>query len=500
MALTTEQRIAALMEADKAKAAKRARLDPRKVEAVPAQPAASVPKPTPSQQSERIEIKPQPGPQEKFLSTSADICLYGGSAGSGKTFSLVLEPLRHVSNPLFNGIIFRRQGVMVRNPGGLWDESRKLYPLVGAVSKEISMQWTFPSGSPIRFAHLEHPSDVLGYQGAQIVYLGFDELTHFEETQFIYMLSRLRSLSGVKPYVRATCNPDSESWVRSWVDWWIGPDGFPIPERSGVLRWFVRLGDALHWADTKQELIERFGPDVMPMSFTFISAKLTDNPILLKADPNYKAKLLALDRVNRERLLDGNWDTKPSAGMYFRREWFEVVERVPDQTIKSIRYWDRAATKPSETNRDPDWTVGLKFVKLPNKQWVITDIRRIRESALKVEQFILATAGMDGIATTIWLEEDPGAAGKADIANILKLLNQYHTKVNRPTKDKITRALPVSSQCEAGNVKILKGAWNAAFFSESENFPDGKHDDQVDALSGAYTAMSTGTSMFDVLG
>jgi predicted phage terminase large subunit-like protein len=103
-----------------------------------------------------------------------------------------------------------------------------------------------------------------------------------------------------------------------------------------------------------------------------------------------------------------------------------------------------------------------------------------------VEQALLNTAKQDGIVTTVGIEQDPGSAGVSDVSNITRLLSGFTVKVNKPSNDKITRAGPVSAQCEAGNVKLVRGSWNKDFLSELENFPEDNHDDQVDTLSGAF--------------
>ena len=254
-------------------------------------------------------IAPHPGPQSKFLASSADIAIYGGAAGGGKTFALVLEPLRHVHVSNFQAVIFRRTAEQVRTAGGLWDESSGLYPLAGGKGREHTLDWRWKSGATVRFEQLQHEQTKLEYQGSQITLEGWDELTHFTESQFFYLLSRNRSVCGVKPYVRATCNPDSRSWVARLIAWWIDQDsGYAIPERSGVKRWFVRAADRLEWADTRAELQERY-PEQTPKSLTFIPASLDDNPTLLRTDPSYRANLMLLPRVERERLLGGNWKT-----------------------------------------------------------------------------------------------------------------------------------------------------------------------------------------------
>ena len=146
-------------------------------------------------------------------------------AGGGKTWALVFEPLRHIENKDFGFVTFRRTSTQIRNEGGLWDESRKMYSLFGANPVETMLEWRFPSGCKGKFTHLEHEKNVYDHQGAQIPLIMFDELTHFTKFQFFYMLSRNRSTCGVRPYVRATCNPDATSWVRQFIDWYIGPNG-----------------------------------------------------------------------------------------------------------------------------------------------------------------------------------------------------------------------------------------------------------------------------------
>lgn len=443
-----------------------------------------------------MRIEAQPGPQSDFLACSADIAIYGGAAGGGKTFALLIEPLRHYHNERFAGVIFRRSTVQIRNPGGLWQESENIYhPLIGH-PREANLEWTFPSGFQMKFAHLELDRTVYDWQGSQIPYLGFDELTHFTEKQFWYLLSRNRSTSGVSGYVRATCNPDADSWVRRIVDWWIAEDGYPIKERAGVIRWFIRRDNEIIWADTKEELVTT---DEKPKSFTFIPSNIRDNKILMDKDPSYLSNLMALSRVERLRLLGGNWNIRPSAGNFFQRGWFEVLDAHNAHAVQTIRYWDRAATRPSEENPDPDWTVGLKFLKLHTGVWVVEHVIRFRDSPLKVEQAVKNIALQDGYNTRIVIEQDPGSSGVADAENYVRLLAGFDVRVRKMTKDKETRARAVSAQSEAGNIKVMRGEWNEAFFNELENFPEGAHDDQLDTLSGAFNETNEDFGILDVL-
>lgn len=441
-------------------------------------------------------IGPQPGPQTAFLSSPADIAIYGGAAGGGKSWALLMEPLRHVDNEGFGAVFFRRTTVQVRNEGGLWDESEKIYPLVGAAPREHELYWTFPDGASVSFAHLEHDKTVLNWQGSQIPLIVFDELTHFSAKQFWYMVSRNRSMCGVRPYIRASCNPDADSWVAEFIAWWIDQEtGLPIPERAGVLRWFVRVNDVLIWGDSREEL-QALHPDIPAKSVTFIPAKLSDNTALMAADPGYLANLMSLPLVERERLLGGNWKIRPAAGLYFKKSWFEIVDAIPAGG-SSIRTWDIAATQEDGSN-DPDYTVGLKCHRVPSAHdqgvatFYVSDVRRERLSPAGVERMILTTASQDGKEVPIRLPQDPGAGGKSAAHTYIKILAGYTARAYPVTGSKEVRAGPASAQAEVGNIKLLRGDWNAAFIEELEAFPLGGHDDQVDALADAINDLALG--------
>lgn len=434
--------------------------------------------------NDEFELRPQKGPQEQFLKNSANIVIYGGAAGGGKTFALLLECLRWIKKTGFSAVIFRRNSTQVRNPGGLWDTSLTIYPLAGGYPRQSSLEWKFPSGAKVQFAHMEHDNDRFNWQGSQIPLIGFDELTHFSWNQFMYMFSRNRSVSGVPSYIRATTNPDPDSWVRHMIAWWIDEKtGYAIPERSGVIRWFVVESDKIIWANSKQELVDK-DSSRMPKSFSFIASTVFDNKILLDRDPTYLSSLKALSRFEREQLLMGNWNVRPSAGMFFRREFFEVIDVLP-KNLTFVRYWDRAATKKTENN-DPDYTVGLKLAKDKNGIFYICDVVRLQESPLQVQNAIKNSASQDSVITRIGIEQDPGQAGVSEVDLLIRMLQGYNVKPYKVTKDKITRSSPVSAQAEAGNIRILRGQWNEDFFKEVENFPESSHDDIVDALSGAF--------------
>lgn len=292
--------------------------------------------------------KPQPGPQARFMSSTADIAIYGGAAGGGKTWALLVQPLKHArSNQGFGAVIFRRTVPQIRNEGALWDESTKIYAPLGGIPKAHTLEWAFPGGGSVSMASLQYDDDVYQWQGAQIAALLFDELTHFTEKQFWYMLSRNRSMCGVKPYVRATCNPDPRSFVSRLIAWWIDQDtGYAIPERSGVVRYFVRVNDALHWADSSIPLKDKFPDAGEPKSLTFIAASIDDNRALLDADPGYLANLNALPTVERERLMRGNWKIRDERLCIYKPSWWRVwpAGKPLPKILHCFASWDTAAT------------------------------------------------------------------------------------------------------------------------------------------------------------
>lgn len=449
------------------------------------------------QQANVQVISPQEGPQTSFLSCPADIVIYGGSAGGGKTFSLLLDPLRYVHNPNFGAVIFRRTYPEIKKEGGLWDEASKLYLPLGATPRASDISFTFPSGATISFAHLQYEKNIYSWQGAQVPYFGFDELTHFSERQFWYLLSRQRNVCGIPNLCRCTCNPDPDSFVRKLIDWWINKDGFAIHSRSGVLRWFIRRENDLVWAASKNDLLLKYGKDCQPKSLTFIRSSLQDNKILMDNDPSYLATLESLPKVDKERLLSGNWNIRPAAGLYFKKSWFEVVEEetVPP-LMRVVRGWDLAATESDKNHagHEPAATAGVKIGRDVNGNFYILDLIYDRISPMGVERMILNAAKADGVKCKIRLPQDPGQAGKAQVAHFAKLLCGYEFKTRIMTGDKVTRAGPFSSMCEYGKVRVVRAKWNDLWFNHLEEFPpEIGSPDIVDAAVEAFHELTTGS-------
>jgi predicted phage terminase large subunit-like protein len=250
------------------------------------------------------------------------------------------------------------------------------------------------------------------------------------------------------------------------------------------------------WADSREEIVEQYpGLDefgdllVDPKSLTFIPATLRDNPILMRANPGYRSSLLAMTRVDRERLLGGNWKITPSAGLYFRREWCEVIDEIPFGT-RFVRGWDLAATVKNETN-DPDFTCGTKIGRCPDGRFLVAHHFRGRGTPLEVERWVKNTAAADGRTCRVHMPEDPGQAGVAQKLNYSRILEGYPFTFKRVSGDKIERFSAFSAQAEVGKVLVLRGQWNESWFTALESFPPNKggHDDDADSTAEAYNGL-----------
>lgn len=358
----------------------------------------------------------------------------------------------------------------------------------------------------VTFAHIERDEELEKWQGSQICEIGFDELTHFSENTFFFMLSRNRSACGVKPFVRATCNPDSDSWVAKFIEWWIDQDtGYPIPERSGAIRWMIRRDETIYWADRKEELWEQFNLETdeeksEPKSVTFIMSSVYDNKELLKVDPGYLANLKALSLIQRERLLKGNWKIRSAAGLFFKRTQLgEIFEKVPKDVVRWVRCWDLAATEKNEGG-DPAYTAGVLIGKRKNGRYVIADVINKQMSASDVRKTIKLTAQADRATykrVRIRLPKDPGQAGKDQAESYIKYLAGFDVCAVAETGSKEARAEPMAAQWQAGNFDIVYGPWNEEYLLQLENFPDGKFKDMVDASANGFAELEA-RSTFDV--
>lgn len=443
-------------------------------------------------------IAPQPK-QSRFCAANADIVIYGGSAGSGKSLASLIDPIRYFDNPKFRAIIIRKSGADLRNPGGLIDASMEVYPQLGGTYSMQSMDWRFPSGARLSFRHCEHENDIYNFLGSEFAYISFDELALLKERVFWFLLSRNRSTSGVRPQIRATCNPDAESFLANLLDWWIAEDGYADLSRSGIVRHLIRVNGEVQFGDNLSELIDRFGEDISPKSFTFIPATIYDNQKLLDVNPEYLANLKAQHPVDQERFLGdrergGNWKIRLEAGTIFSRAWFEIVDEAPDGGT-AYRFWDLAATAKAIAKQTSFYTCGVKVKKVGDTYYVL-DVVYDQISPAGVADFMFAIANQDSIHVPIRWELEGGSAGLIVEQVIKQRLHHWDAQAIKPKGDKVTRAIPSATAASVGKVKLLRAAWNDAFLSAVQNFdgtPKPLTNDIVDSFDGAFDCAEQGT-------
>jgi predicted phage terminase large subunit-like protein len=182
----------------------------------------------------------------------------------------------------------------------------------------------------------------------------------------------------------------------------------------------------------------------------------------------------------------------PDADALFNTTRIEIVNQHP-ALQREVRAWDLAATLPSE-GKDPDWTVGLKLALTQSGHFVVTDIIRIRAGPTEIANVIVATASQDGPGILVGLPQDPGQAGKQQIAWLTQRLAGHRVHASPESGSKLLRATPAAAAVDAGSLTLLRGVWNKNFLDELRDFPQGRKDDQVDALSRAFSLLGQSTT------
>ena len=277
------------------------------------------------EEHQNVLFKPNPGPQTDFLAAAEREVLFGGSAGGGKSYAMLSDPLRYMGHPAFSGLLLRHTTEELRE---LVFKSQELYPKIwpGIKWSERKMQWTAPSGARLWMSYLDRDDDVLRYQGLAFSWIGFDELTQWSTPYaWNYMRSRLRSTAPDLPiYMRATTNPGGRGhhWVKKmFID--------PSPYNRAYDATDSETGEVLRYpaghSKAGKPLFKR----------RFIPARLSDNPYLAESG-DYEAMLLSMPEQQRRQLLDGDWDIKEGAAFTEFDRNIHVVEPfdIPNNWVK----------------------------------------------------------------------------------------------------------------------------------------------------------------------
>lgn len=405
--------------------------------------------------AERVEAQPMKcirvsSPDHLYLVTENFIPTHNSSA-------LLMAALQFCDVPGYNAMLFRRTLADLTLPGALMDRFREwISPHDDIRWNSNTMQATFPSGARISFGYLNNKDDFLRYKGTELQFIGMDEVSEIRENDYRYMFSRLRRpssgpLSRVPLRMRSGSNP-APNWVR-----------------------------------------QRFIVEGREHGRIFVPSKLSDNPGI--DAESYRKSLEALDPVERRRLEEGDWWVT-SLGSLFQREDFEVIDalEVPSMVSKAsrlVRFWDFAATEVSQSNSDPDWTVGTLMLFDEGISYVI-DVRRARVRPDKVEHLVAQTAYEDGPSVAIRFEVEPGSAGKMVADQFARfVVPGYDVMGIRATGDKETRARPFASAVANGLVRVVRASWLTEWLDEFSAFPEAcPHDDQVDSAVGAYAYLT----------
>jgi len=402
--------------------------------------------------------------QSAYLLLPQKEAFYGGAAAGGKSIAILMLALQYFNEPGYSGVVIRRKSKDLKQPGGLLTVAKEwLMPFVEKgelhYSAKDQMFTNFETGGKpayLKFGHLAYDADKYSYQGGNYHFIGFDELTQISESNYKYLLSRLRraDISTIPCRVRSTANP------------------------GGIYHKWVKF---------------RFVADSSDRNKIFLPADLFDNPHVDKED--YISSLSELPRVERERLLSGDWDVELE-GSYVNIRDLKFIKEPPPK-LKMVRGYDEAGTAVSELNPDPDFTAGC-LMGYNRGKFYIVDFRHFRDNPAETMNNIKNIADSDGTLVSIVFEEEPGSAGKKLIhyynTDLLKKFRVHGVKTN--SKDKLTRAKPFLKAIEEGRVYIISGGyWIGDLLDELKSFgTELIHDDMVDAAVVAFNFLDEGKS------
>jgi predicted phage terminase large subunit-like protein len=403
------------------------------------------------------------GKQAEFLSLTCLEAFYGGAARGGKSSALLIGALQYAHVPGYSALILRRSFADLALPDAIMARAKQwLMGQPGVTWNDDTKTFRFKSGATLTFGYLATEVDKYRYQSAQFQYIAFDELTHFTETQYTYLFSRLSRLEGsqVPLRMRSASNPGGVG--HRWV-------------------------------------FERFVDPEKEHKATFIPARLEDNPHVDQAA--YREALSELDPVTRSQLEDGNWDDI-EPGDFFDQSNFVLIDEPPARLDGQARYWDFASTEPKK-GKDPDATASCRmgFVNVPgnaaiginaSRVYYVLDATEDWWSAGEVPGRVGLQAREDGLTVPVRWEMEGGSSGAIASERAFKPeLVGYDCDGIRSTGSKGERAKPYAARVAHRKVFVLKRPWTKKWLDQHHRFPAVEHDDSVDAASGAFNFLET---------
>ena len=400
------------------------------------------------EENTEVVFRPNKGPQVDFLAAPEKEVLYGGAAGGGKSFAMLVDLLRYASNGNHRALLLRRTLAELTE---LVDQSRKLYPKAfpGAVFRESKNTWSFPSGATALFSYVDKDNDVTRYQGQSFTWIGVDELGQYP-TPYVwnYLRSRLRTTDPeIQTYMRASANPGGVG------GWWL-KKMFVDPTIPNEPFWATDIdsGNILRYEPNHPE-----HPDEPLYQRRFIPARLTDNPFLMESG-EYEAMLLSLPEVERRRLLEGDWDVADGAAFSEFDRSVHVVEpfEVPYNWPR-LRAADYGYSSPSCVLWGAvDWD-GNIFVyrELYDKGYTGETLARII-NALEENDPLMQISVLDGAC---WSKHGTGPSiAESMIRNGVRWIPADKNRI--PGKIELHRRLAIDERTDEPKLKIFSTCTN----------------------------------------
>jgi len=382
--------------------------------------------------------------QAEFLDSQARYRAFCGGRGAGKTWVGAYDLLRRSRRGRLYGVYAPSYPMLRDSTLREFVERAEALHLMGALNR-TEMRATLTNTSEVLFRSLDDPERARGpnLSGAWI-----DEASLVPRTAYDIIIACLRQ-AGEAGWLSATFTPKGRQ----------------------------------HWT------YEVFG-DHQPDVDLFVSPT-ADNPFV---SPEFVQSVRAqYTTTYAQQELDGLFiDVQ---GAMAQRQWFPIMEKMPGQAIMHVRAWDLAATKKEATGDDPDYTVGTLMSKTRVagvEHYWIRHVVRARVGPGEAEKLVRQTAQADGRGVRIYIPQDPGQAGKWQVAAFVRMLPGFYVQSNPITGDKVTHAQPFLAQAQQGNVSLVRGDWVQPWLDEVCTFPVGGHDDQVDSAADGFHVLAKG--------